>query len=121
MLSFGQQALAPGATLCRRSAASRRVLLTSLSFRDLLRTQILSTHNRTLFSRNEYYNARPEDFSARRRDMVRLVVSAAVAAIASTILGTVTDGTGLTRSIAAGRITRTVTSSRQIQFGLKYV
>jgi len=44
--------------------------------------------------------------------MVRLVVSAAVAAIASTILGTVTDGTGLTR---------TVTSSRQIQFGLKYV
>ena len=53
--------------------------------------------------------------------MVPLVVLAAVAAIASTILGTVTDGTGLTRSIAAGRITRTVTSSRRIQFGLKYV
>src|SRR6267378_311335 len=85
----------------------RRVLLTSLSFRDLLRTQNLRTHNRTLLPRNEYYNARPEDFSARRRNMVRLVVLAAVAAIAAlamasptsgqittgTILGTVTDGT----------------------------
>src|SRR5437870_5671199 len=54
----------------------RRVLLTSLSFRDLLRTQNLRTHNRTLLPRNEYHNARPEDFSARRRNMVRLVVLA---------------------------------------------